>query len=177
LLPYLLLGKHTEQASIESAISVGLSSKNAGKVSEAACAVRHWLNLARGGLIRSPESKLLNTLIYHVLFRKPEGINACMKQISCLLVEVPDCFTLDIIELLIGSLGAWPRIAEQAHASKSDFGSPVLCRSLGVFAGGLSEWIRLIRPELDEPGEITLWRELCQRDPLPEVNANLALAD
>ncbi len=179
-LPYVLVKRPEQIIEFESEIQVGLSLGSKAEVEACALAVRHWVHLSSLEFIG--KSNLLVSLINRVVFRVPEGVSACILQVSWLLVEMPEAFSWDLIQYMIASLVPWHG-AVQLPLSKDDAGGfseyerPDLRAFLGRLAGALSKWIALMKPEIDEPEGIKMWRTTCDEDPLPEVHRSFLFWD
>jgi hypothetical protein len=173
--PYILVHRPERKAEVEHMIKSGLAEGAEITVDACSLAIRHWIHLAGVGIIEEPSYNLLGELINRVLFRRPEGIHSCIRQVSLLLIEKPNVFTWEIVQMLIASLVPW-HVAIKLPADNGiggDFPTeerPDMRALVGMLAAALSKWLSKMKPEIDEPTEISLWRETCDQDPLPEVN-------
>ncbi len=173
--PYILVHRPEQKAEVESQIGSGLSVGAKNAVEASSLAVRHWVHLGSAGLIEESSPNLLGDLINRVIFRRPEGIHSCIRQVSLLLVEKPDAFSWENVQLLIASLVPWYGAIKLPadNVISGDFPveeRPDLRALVGMLAAALAKWLSDRKPENDEPSEISLWRKTCDQDPLPEVN-------
>jgi hypothetical protein len=116
----------------------------------------------------------MTTLVECVVFRRRPGINSCLAHLACLIVERPEAITPSQAALLTTSLVPWHdvTILPLPGGGSGDFHEserPDLRVSLAHMAGALKTWHANASPEAPEPAAITLWRELCAKDPLPEI--------
>ena len=177
-LPYILLHRPGQIAEVETEIRSGLLVDSKSAVEASALAVRHWVHLSSIGVVGEPDTGLLSGLTNRVIFRRPEGIQSCIRQVSFLLVEMPDAFTWDTIQSLIASLIPWHGaiqlpLGEGVCGDFPEQERPDLRALLGMLSGALAKWIILKKSEIEEPSEIKLWRKTCDQDPLPEVNRSI----
>ena len=173
--PYILLHRPAQQAEVEADIRSSLATGAENAVKASSLAVRHWVHLASMGLIKESDSNLLGDLINRVIFRRPEEIHSCIRQVSLLLIEKPDAFSWETIQSLLASLAPWHGAIELPAVNRIGGGFPAeerpdLRALVGMLAAALSKWLSDKKPEIDEPSEISLWRETCDQDPLPEVS-------
>lgn len=177
-LPYILLHRPGQIAEVESEIRSGLLVDSKSAVEASALAVRHWIHLSSLGVVGEPDTGLLSGLINRVIFRRPEGIQSCIRQVSLLLVEKPDAFSWDTVQSLLASLIPWHGstrlpLSEGVCGDFPEQERPDLRALLGMLSGALAKWITLKKPEVEEPSEIKLWRETCDQDSLPEVKRSI----
>ena len=180
--PYILLHRTEHKTEIETDIRDSLATGAENEVKGSSLAVRHWIHLANKDLIEEPASDLLESLINRVIFRRREGIQSCIQQVSYLLVDMPDSFSWEAVQSIIASLVPWHGAIELplVDGSDGDFTEeerPDLRELLGMLSGALSKWVVLKKSEIEEPSEIKLWRETCDQDPLPEVNRSFRTWD
>lgn len=173
--PYILVHRPERKAEVEHIIKSGLAEGTEKTVGACSLAIRHWIHLAGAGIIEEPSYNLLGKLINRVVFRRPEGIHSCIRQVSLLLFEKPNAFSCESIQLLIASLVPWhvAIILPAENGIGGDFPveeRPDLRALVGSLAAALSKWLSVNRPESADPSEVSLWREACDLDPLPEVN-------
>jgi hypothetical protein len=173
-LPYLLLHCPNKSGAVEDTIADDLASDGPEAVAAAAEALRHWAHLTAACGIAALPSRLLTLLLNRIAFRLVHGIRACLVQVSWLLQERPELFTLSHGELLAASLTAWNQATLlSAHQSPNmgfdDIDRPELRALVAGLSSTLANWYEVSHQEVPEPREIALWRDLCARDPLPEV--------
>jgi hypothetical protein len=173
-LPYVLVQCPSDAAAMGETILADLNSDDQGAVSAAARATRHWVHLAAIGRVPSPPARLVPTLIERVVFRRKTGIVSCLQQLSFLLVEKPEQINAQQAALISGSLVPWNNAiilpAEDEHGGDyPESKRPDLRVLVGRLAGSLALWYAKSIPGEPEPSPITLWRNLCGSDPLPEV--------
>ena len=77
--PYILLHRANNKDLVIEAIHRDLLSKNERAVGASAKAVRHWIHLASSNLLDNPPGSVLDELIRRVVFRRPEGIQTCLR--------------------------------------------------------------------------------------------------
>lgn len=174
-LPYILMHRPELKAEIENEIRSDLISGLENAVEASSLAVRHWIHLAGTGQIEQMAYNLLGDLINRVAFRRPVGIHACIKQVSLLLIEKPEAFSSEDVQILIASLVPWHGAIELPtnDATNGEFPleeRPSLRELVAKLAAALGKWLSNRKPAQDEPCEISLWRETSESDPLPEVN-------
>lgn len=173
-LPYVLLHRSSYRDQIEKTILDDLSSGKKKAVASSARAIRHWTHLSDAKLVKCPPAKVVNALIWRVVFRRPEGVQSCMEQLAILLVEKPDFFDLEQINTIVASLGPWDdAISLSSELQRdSDFledDRPALRVLLGRLALGVSIWFKKKFPNKEEPAKISELRESFKKDHLPEV--------
>ena len=173
-LPYVLLHRPSQNTEVTQAILDGFGSNTEAAVQASATAVRHWIHLADADKVNKPDPHVLDSLINRVIFRMDSGILSCIGQLSRLLIEKPDYFSSEQIQLILASLVPWDNVTRVPVLGESggDFAEedrPDLRASLGSLAGALSRWLKRNSPGEGEPEEIKRWRDSCQQDPLPEV--------
>ena len=174
VLPYVLLHRSSEKEKVIQTILDDLSSDNEKAVKASARAVRHWLHLADAGLLDNLPNAAVNKLILRVLFRRPAGIQICLEQLAILLIEKPDLFNPDQINLIVASLTPWDHAtllppSEERSGGFPEEERPELRALLGMLASALSIWLKKKLPSQPEPTEISHLRESYKSDPLPEV--------
>ena len=174
VLPYVLLHRSREREKVIETVLGDLSSDNEKAVQASARAVRHWIHLADGGLLKNLPNAVLDKLIQRVIFRRPEGIWTCLNQLALLLIEKPDVFTSDQMNLLVASLTPWSQatrlpLSEERNRDFPEEERPGLRDLLGMLASALSSWLKNRLPNQPEPPEISLLRDSYKSDPLPEV--------
>ena len=173
-LPYVLLHRSDDRDMVLQMIRDDLSSDNEKAAKAGAEAVRHWIHLADACLVESPPSSVIDELISRVIFRRPEGIHACLQQLALLLAEKPDSFSSNQVHLIVSSLTTWRYatclpLSEERNGDFPEEERPELRVRLGRLASALSVWLKVKFPEQPEPSEIATLRELYSSDPLPEV--------
>src|ERR1022692_14062 len=173
-LPYVLLHRPGEADSAARIIGADINSDVDEEVSASAKAIRHWVHLSAIGLIPAPPPSLMTTLAEWVVFRRKPGINSCLAHLACLIVERPEAITPSQAALLTASLVPWHdvTILPVPGGGSGDFHEserPDLRVSLARLAGALKTWHASVSPEAPEAPAITLWRDSCSRDPLPEI--------
>ena len=174
VLPYVLLHRWSEKEKIIQTILDDLSSNNEEAVKASARAVRHWTHLADARLLDDLPNSVVDKLIQRVVFRRPEGIQTCLNQLAALLIEKPDVFNSDQVNLVVASLTPWSHatclpLSEERDADFSEEERPELRTLLGWLACALSIWLENNLPDQIEPEEISFLRESYKSDPLPEV--------
>ena len=174
VLPYVLLNRSSEREKIIQTILGDLSSDNKEAVKAGARAVRHWIHLADAGLIGNLPNALVDKLIQRVIFRRPEGIQTCLNRLALLLIEKPDVFDFEQVNLVVASLTPWSHatclpLSEERNEGFPEEERPELRDLLGRLASALSIWLENQFPDQPEPTEISLLRESYKSDPLPEV--------
>ena len=174
VLPYVLLHRSSEKEKIIQTILDDLSSNNEEAVKASARAVRHWIHLADARLLDDLPNSVVDKLIQRVVFRRPEGIQTCLNQLAALLIEKPDVFNSDQVNLVVASLTPWSHatylpLSEERDADFSEEERPELRTLLGWLACALSIWLENKFPDQTEPKEISLLRESYKSDSLPEV--------
>ena len=173
-LPYVLLHRPSERDAITQTILSDLSSGNKDAVIASAKAVRHWLHLAASNVVDNPPNTMVDELIRRVIFRRPEGILTCLNQLAFLLIEKPDSFNSDQVNLIVSSLTSWGHatslpLSEEKNSDFSKEERPDLRTLLGRLASALSIWLRREFSDRPEPSAISLLREAYKSDTLPEV--------
>lgn len=174
VLPYVLLHRSSEKERVNQTILDDLSSDNEEAVKASACAVRHWIHLADARLLDNLPIAAVDILIQRVVFRRLEGIQTCLNQLAALLIEKPDVFNSDQVNLVVASLTPWSHatrlpLSEERDADFSEEERPELRVLLGWLASALSIWLENRFPDQPEPTEISHLRESYKSDPLPEV--------
>ena len=173
-LPYILLHRSSEEEKVLQTILDDLLSGNKKAVNASAKAIRHWIYLADEGFLENAPTAAIDELIRRVVFRRTEGIQACLQQLTFLLLEKPDFFSSEQVNLIVASLTPWHQVT-QLTLSEEEFGyfdveeRPELCFLLGRLASALSIWLKKKSPEQREPSEISILREAYKVSPLPEV--------
>ena len=174
VLPYVLLHRSTEKEKIIQTILDDLSSDNEEAVKAGARAVRHWIHLADARLLDDLPNSVVDKLIQRVVSRRPEGIQTCLNQLAALLIEKPDVFNSDQVNLVVASLTPWSHatclpLSEERDADFSEEERPELRTLLGWLACALSIWLENKFSDQTEPKEISLLRKSYKSDSLPEV--------
>ena len=174
VLPYVLLQRSSERERIFQTVLDDLSSDEEESVKASAKAVRHWIHLADAGLLDKLPSAVIEKLIQRVIFRRPEGIMTCLNQLAVLLIEKPDLFNPDQVNLVVASLTPWSLatslpLSEERNGDFPEEERPQLRDLLGRLASALSIWLKNKFPNQPEPPEISHLRESYKSDPLPEV--------
>ena len=173
-LPYVLLCRPSEAGKVSQIILDDLLSSDERAVIASAKAIRHWIYLVDKGYLDNLPSFTIDELIRRVVFRRPEGIQTCLDQLALLLVEKPNFFNSDQVNLIVASLAPWRRathlpIFEERGGDFSEEERPELRVLLGGLASALSIWLKKNFPDKQEPPEISDLRKLYETDPLPEV--------
>ena len=171
---YVLLHRSSEGEKVIQTIFDDLSSGDEKAVRASAKAVRHWVYLADEGLLDNPPTAAVDELIRRVVFRRFEGIRTCLVQLALLLIEKPDSFNSDQVNLVVASLTPWRHatclpLSEDRDGDFPEEERPSLRVLLGSLASALSVWLREKSPDQPEPSEISLLRECCKADSLPEI--------
>jgi hypothetical protein len=173
-LPYILLHRPSEAENFEKLITEDLNADADGIVAAAAKATRHWIHLSALDRIPKPAPTLMTALIERVIFRRKAAIVACLNQLAHLIIERPEALTVSQGELLIKSLLPWHHatILPMPDESVGEFPEaerPALRVFVARLASALKIWHRKSAPQAPEPPPITLWKDLCASDPLPEI--------
>lgn len=173
-LPYILLHRPDKYEMVVKIIRDDLSSDDENAVSAAARAVSHWAFLANEKNVECVPSNIIDDLIRRVVFRRPKGINTCLRNLAIIIKNMPDLFDRDQIYLSVSSLTPWLQSTHIPIPENDVGGFPeherhLLRVLLGQLASALDGWLREIQPDQPEPIEISTLRELCNSDPLPEV--------
>ena len=171
---YVLIHRSSERDSIIQAILSDLSSDNEKAIIASAKAVRHWIYLTDAGFLDILPTPAIDELIRRVVFRRAEGIQTCLDRLTLLLIEKPDSFTFEQVNLIVSSLTPWSQATCLPLSGKRDGDFPMeerpeLRALLGRLASALSIWLKSKFPDQSEPSEISLLRESYESDPLPEV--------
>lgn len=150
-----------------------MSSGGEGAVVASARAVSHWVHLYDAGFIEISPVDAIEELIRRSIFRRPEGLQSCLNQLTLLLIEKPDIFSCKQVELIVSSLGPWSQaVGIRTQECNSEFSTeerPELKALIGRLAAALSIWLRRKFPEQPEPTQISNMRVSYESDPLPEV--------
>ena len=88
-------------------ISGDVASHDEDRVEAGAKAIRHWIHLSDADFVKGPPGDIIDDLICRVVFRRVEAIEPSMTQLSYLLFEKADTFSVDQVNLLVSSLVAW----------------------------------------------------------------------
>ena len=173
-LPYLLLHRPGEFEMVKNAVLNDLSSPDEKAVASAAQAVTHWAYLSEETDITDVPPEAVNDLMTRVIFRQPEGILHCLTQLTTLILHKGHLFECSQILLISASLIPWNNAtnipaSEDNHYGFPEHDRPLLRSLLGQLASALSNWWCNYCPDRPEPAGISIWRELCASDPLPEV--------
>lgn len=174
ILPYVLLHRSSEREKIIQTILNDLSSDNEEVVKASVRAVRHWIYLADAGLVDNPPNDAIDKLIQRVIFRRAAGILTCLDQLAVLIIEKPEVFGSEQVNLVIASLMPWSQatclpLSEERNGGFPEEERPGLRALLGRLASALSIWLKNKFPDQPEPPEISHLRELYESDPLPEI--------
>ena len=177
-LPYILIHRSNEGDKVMQTILDDLSSGGEMAVEASAKAVRHWVYLADADHLDNPPIAIVDKLIQRVVFRRPEGILTCLDQLTLLLIEKPDTFTAEQVNLLVNSLIPWHNatclpLSEEREGDFPEEERPELRTMLGRLASVLSICLKNELPDKPEPPEIAQLRESYKSDPLPEVRRSL----
>ena len=178
---YVLIRRSSERDLIIQTILSDLSSDNEKAVIASAKAVRHWIYLTDAGFLDISPTPTIDELIRRVIFRRVEGLQICLHQLTLLLIEKPDAFTSDQVNLIVSSLTPWSQatclpLSEKRDGDFSMEERPELRALLGRLASALSIWLKSKFPDQSEPSEISLLRESYESDPLPEVRRSFDMA-
>lgn len=177
-MPYLLLHRPSENEEVLVKIRKGLSSGDEKAVNAAAEAVSHWAYLGDETDVEHVPNDAVNDLIRRVVFRRPEGIETCLRQLAMIIGKKSDLIDSDQIDLVVTSLTPWHEatripIPENDSGGFPEHDRPLLRALLGQLASALSTWKKIKQPDEDEPSEIAALRELFSSDPLPEVRRSM----
>lgn len=173
-LPYVLIHKPSESAMVADKLSADLRSVSEKQVGAATKAVRHWGQLAFIGSVPPLPPELVSALIRRIVFREQVGLEPSLNVLALLLLERPEVFCRLDVDLIVSSLLSWHRVLELTRHDGSsrefdDVEKPDLRILVGRLAGALKIWQTSNFPSESEPPAMTLWRETCMADPLPEV--------
>ena len=174
VLPYCLMSRSTEKEEVERTILGDLVSQGEDRAQAGAEAVRHWIHLAAAGVVGNPPIEIVEELIRAVAFRRSTAIRSFMEQLSFLLFEMGDAFSVDQVKFLVSSLPAWEEAIQIPTVGDSVDGFPEEERSelrvrLAELGSILGRWLELREPEEPEPVAISRLRESYATDNLPEV--------
>lgn len=173
-LPYILLHHPSEGGKVIQTILNDLLSSDEKAVIASAKAVRHWIYLVDKGFLDDLPPAAIDELIRRVVFRRPKGIRTCLDQLALLLIEKPNSFNSDQVNLVVASLTPWHHathlpLSEEREGDFPEEERPELRALLGRLASALSIWLKKKFPDQTEPPEISDLRKLYESDPLPEV--------
>jgi hypothetical protein len=173
-LPYILLHRPAESASVEKTIAEDIGSDNKDAIAAAAEALRHWVHLSAVKRTPGVPPNLITVLVERVAFRRKPGITSCLVQLTLLIVERPAAFAPSHATLLSAALIPWHEatIPKGDEGSSGDFGDLALSDlrvCVGQLAGALRICYSKTSPGLSEPAAISKWVEFCASDTLPEV--------
>jgi hypothetical protein len=155
-------------------ITADLNTDREDAVAAAAKTIRHWVHLSAVDRIAKPAPSLVRALIERVIFRRKAGIPSCLNQLACLITERPEAITPSQAELLTASLIPWHHatILPMPDESVGDFPEaerPALRVFIARLASALKIWHTKVAPEVPEPPPITLSKDSCAADLLPEI--------
>ena len=181
-LPYVLLHRSGEGDNVNQTILQDLSCGDEKAVEAGAKAVRHWVHLAGAVSLDHSPTAVLDELLRNVVFRRIEGIQTCLNQLTLLLIEKPDSFDFRQINLLVMSLPVWQQaihlpLSDENNVNFPESQRPNLRARLGWLASALSIWLENKLPGQPEPAEISCVRELYTSDPLPEVRRSFRMVE
>lgn len=173
-LPYILLHRLAESNTIAQTIGMDINSDVDEAIAAAAHAIHHWVNLSAAGKVPHPPSNLVATLIESVMFRRKEGIRSCIQALAFIILDQTDAITPSQANLLAASLVSWNHatilpIPDDGVSEFPEAERPDLRAAVASLAGALKRWFAASLPEAPEPSGLTLWKELCKSDQLPEV--------
>ena len=173
-LPYVLLHRPMESASVEKTIAQDIGSDNKHAVAAAVEALRHWVHLSAIKGVPGIPPNLITTLVERVALRRKPGITSCLVQLTRLIVERPAAITLSHATLLSAALIPWHEatISIGDEGGPRDFSDPELSDlrvCVGQLAGALRIWYLKTSPGVPEPAAISKWEDFCASDTLPEV--------
>jgi hypothetical protein len=173
-LPYVLIHRPAEHNIIASAIVTDLSSDSEKIVAAAAKAVRHWAHLSFFKKVPVLPPELIPALIRKVIFREKAGVLTSLDILGHLLLERPEVFQKDDLDLTAASLAIWHRVLCLSGNIKTlgefdEVEKPDLRIFIGRLAGAMKIRFDSSFPNEPEHPAVKLWRETCASDPLPEV--------
>jgi hypothetical protein len=173
-LPYILLHRPAETASVAETIATDINSDIEDAVRAAAKANRHWVHLSAMGRVSTPPQTLMAALIERVTLRRKSGIVPCLAQLSYLIVEKPEVLTQTDARLLTASLIPWHQatilpVVDEPAGDFPEAERPNLRAFVGQLAGALKIWYAKSAPGVPIPAPITAWENFCATDSLPEV--------
>lgn len=170
--PYILAHIPENLSQYSELIYEDLNSDIEDAVATAGKALRHWISLAAENLTPQPPPDLLISLVHRVAFRRNSGLLTCLQQVSYILEEQPAAFFPSEIAVLTASLNSWKSAIPFQHSGDNIFDfhdprTPELRYLVASLASSLANWHK--SRELDEPNSVSIWREACDADPLPEM--------
>jgi hypothetical protein len=171
---HLLIKAPEEKSSVEATILKDIESDTEAPVAAAAEAIRVWVHLHRQGFVPPIHGLAITKLIHRVVFRRPEGVSACLHYLSRLIEETPDVFTDPDADLIAESLMTW-NLVTQIPTPKSvigefpDWTRPLLRMRLTALAGCLSRRHTRLHSGTEVPAILGCWKDVAASDPLPEV--------
>jgi len=173
-LPYVLIHRPLESTMVADKLSADLRSDSEKQVAAATKAVRHWAQLAFIGRVPQLPPELVSALVRRIVFREQVGLQGSLRVLAVLLLERPEVFCRADVDLIAVSLLSWHRVLELARHNESsrefdDVVKPDLRVLVGELAGAINIWLTSAVPNEPELPAVTLWRETCLSDPLPEV--------
>jgi len=173
-LPYILLHRPAESASVEKTIAEDIGSDNQDAIAAAVEAVRHWVHLSAVKGTPEVPPHLITALVERVALRRKPGIIPCFVQLTLLIVERPATFTLSHATLLSAALIPWHEatVSKGDQGGSGDFGNQELSDlrvGVGQLAGALRIWYAKRSTGVPEPTAISKWQEFCASATLPEV--------
>lgn len=172
--PYVLITRPGDAEEIGATIEGDLHSMDESMVTAAAEATLHWHLLHADSRVPEPPPGLLNALMDRCLFRTKPGISTCLRRLSGLIRQHPQALSNSQVALLSTSLEQWAiatalSLDEDGPREFHEVELPALRAHLGYLAGALQFWMINLQPNLPEHPGLSMWRELCAADPLPEV--------
>ena len=172
-----LQGTEEREATL-STILGDLLSDDEKAVEASSKAIVAWVYLADKGDLEAPPKEMFEGLIRRVIFRRVEGLHACVDALVHLLVKKPEVFVPEQVYLMVSSLRPWNQYTALPIVERRDGDFPAEARPelrtlLGRLAGALSSWLKGRDPGSPEHPDILVLRESFESDPLPEVRRSL----
>lgn len=173
-LPYVLVKHPEHEKEYASLILSDLNNDVPDAVEAAANAIRHWLNLVAVSQAPEPQEVLLSSLISRVIFRRKPGIKRCIEYLADLIREQPQKISKAQIQLLDASLVPWHKatilpVSGDWMGDYDENERPEFRALLGNLACAMNGWMKKAEPNHSELPGVSLWRQSCASDSLPEV--------
>ena len=180
-LPYILVWQPAQSDSASKTLAEDIGSEAEVAVSSAAEAIRHWKHLVALNKVPPSTTDLVTALIQRVVFRRRAGIGGCIRNLSLLIMELPEEISQIQANLLTACLTPWERATALPVGQEGDgfleSERPELRTQIAMLGAALEKWHQRQNPYAPVPDEIGRLRACVESDSLPEIRRAFAVWD
>lgn len=160
-------------------LRLSLNSTEQDKIADSVRGLYRWFLYGVERSISNPPSDLLNEIVNRVLTRRQPGLDLVMSRLSAILKDLPQLFIESQLKDICTALQYLEKdtsLPDQVERDRLDGAIMIIAvgdrpnyRKLAAEIAYRLHQLYIQMPEKAMPDILTVWKEICRNDPLPEV--------